>query len=545
MALRTVVLVFLLGISLSACSRSFKVDLLLSTNPPVPYQGSKPIDPPPSPKPTDKPTATPTPDPDPRHLVSSFSLGSDKDGREVWIVTRGGPGGINGLFVHHIIINKASGYPLKSWKLTSKPMWHGLRTYVTEIGLLVGVTGGTLYRVSADMPETATFEPIWEAARHTPVTPLLAGRICPTSYKKNGATFIGVAWTQASGTKAYTEIPVDLSKDNKVDLARATTITLGGAQKPDSWAYGCYTDQKNKRLWAGGAASIDESTEITGIDLQNLREIPPNMIPNANNDNPSLGSMHAKPAGGNTNYAISGDNEGNVLLGYGIYTYSYDSVSNAVMGGIKRRKNFYIIDRDCFTTSADCSRRSFEVDVGKLGISYIGPISSLNDGRFVGLERDKGARVFLISLKDVNNLSAGIDVELIKTLPGDPYMYNDFTGASLYSVINFDEVVDLRKLPDYKLGAPIKSTWFVWQASGAPGQSWLGLTMDAYCYNSASGDPQRWIEVKPINKAGTKTTFAIDSCKSGNFDRIRIRIKPTSDGVNFTHVDRLNVYADQ
>ena len=87
----------------------------------------------------------------------------------------------------------------------------------------------------------------------------------------------------------------------------------------------------------------------------------------------------------------------------------------------------------------------------------VGPLSALGDGHMVGMVRNPGD-VYLFKLKNDKDATKGIEaVKIVENVGGDPYMYTDFTGATLYLTGNvfefdftnqlaFDAKVPLRQL---------------------------------------------------------------------------------------------------
>jgi len=454
-----------------------------------------------------------------------FDLKTSINRNFVWVVTK--PSGATN--VYRIELDAAKNYPMKTWVIP-KAFTGGLRTFVSEIGLLVGATGGEVYRIDENTPEQVPLSPIFTALASS------NSRVCLTSFKAGGVSYIGFAYFDASGRK-FTRIPIDQSQAGKINAAAAQTVTQGTGA---NWSYGCFTDPERSYFWSGW----NTNTQFFGISLSTLQPLASAQAPNAGHTNSTLGTKLNNPANGNDpSYALAGDGYGNVLSGSGIYTYSHEGRHNYTIGSLSGASQLIVAKQECFATKAACPgpQEYSEISTGGV-IGKIGPISSMDDGRVIGIVRGGNSQVYTMALKDPADLAKGLDFVRIKEVTGDAYMYSDFTGASLYAqdtLLN----IDLTQLTGFKPFQNVKNINFMWTAQAGGTATWKGLTFKVRCYKSPA-TPPAYETVSPVPDAGKVGTINAASCTNKLIDRLDIEVK--SDGsADYTRTSQLAIKALQ
>jgi hypothetical protein len=116
--------------------------------------------------------------------------------------------------------------------------------------------------------------------------------------------------------------------------------------------------------------------------------------------------------------------------------------------------------------------------------AQVGPLSALGDGSMVGMVRGVGD-VYLIKLKVPGNAAGGIEAVKIAEKVGnggDPYMYTDFTGATLYLTNTLNEF-DFTKLGTFDGKAPVRQLGFTWTKVDGSADEFKDIKVDVRCYN--------------------------------------------------------------
>lgn len=168
---------------------------------------------------------------------------------EAWIVTD--------ATITRIDLNQSKGWPKTQWTMPSNS---GNRTYVTEIGLLVGRTNNG-----------AAQRGVWLAPRDNPGAAVKiydpadmggGSRLSVTSFKIGAQPYIGFAYGTNSGSKKFVRIPIDKSKANGVDVSRVESKELSSlgnafgslASVGNFAAYSSFMDQTKKTFFLGGGS---------------------------------------------------------------------------------------------------------------------------------------------------------------------------------------------------------------------------------------------------------------------------------------------------
>lgn len=434
--------------------------------------------------------------------------------KSAWVVTSD--------MVYRITLDKIKSYPMKQWPKLANA---GQRTYLSEVGLVIGQTarnnaGGIL--LVNDGMESAT-RILTDA--HLAMAP--ESRMCVTSYRIGNQAYIGGAYMFQDGKRRFVRIPIDKSKPNGVDVGRMEVFLAG--DDTGWWGYSCYVDQVNLRFWSAHGGSV------YGFDLKSNKGLPPTAIPNAANHTVTS-SFNITPTVRGS-YAISGDTSGNLLsvanpagapadvaAWQTSYTFAAEPVSGLVFGS-SRLKKFYLTAAECFSSAATCEngKKHFTFDVTPYG--EIGPLSSVNDGTVVGIARAANSVVYLISLKDPKDPSEGLNFEKVKEVPGDAYMYTDFTGATMYAITN-EKKISLRSEAGFDPNRPITELHMKWRAEGdLDAAPWRGLRMQIRCYDSSAATTPEYTTIE--NVAASEAAFipALKACHSAKYDTIGLRVE--------------------
>ena len=471
-----------------------------------------------------------------RQSNASLQLTTSQTQNSIWVVTKEGTGA-------KIVLDAANKYPMTKFigagvgKLSNGGI-SGHRTFVSQYGLFIGTTNGSLgVNATPDggkiffMPKNFTEGSSAQLAANLNTlganTSIGADmRICVMVYSLNGQEYLGAAYNGgASNSALFYSAPIDSSKPGFVDTTKAKVL------KPDisgSWGYSCYFDAKRNYFYSrfGNTVGVDLNT---GADTGILKTI---AAPNSGFSMKGPGGMLFDLISANQSYAIAGSTEGSLLsAGPGVYTMAAEPVSGTAIVSTYTARSLFVMSDKCFKSIPDCSeaKDSGKADVAAYdtsGVGYIGPLSSLNDGRVIGLQRGAKSKVFLIALVDPKDITKGLKIDLIQdNIDGDLYMYTDFTGSANVakgSVQNFD----LTQASEFKAGSTFKTLKLSWEAASGSNPAWVGLNLSVACFKKGDTD----IKSGPIaNVPSAGIDFDISQapgCK-GIFDQIQISVQPT------------------
>lgn len=490
-------------------------------------------------------------------LDLNHELKTSLTGNSIWVVTDNGN-------AFRIVLDKERGYPMQQW---SGLGGGGHRTYVSEIGLIVGTTGDGIYRVADDVPEAGKAQKIWDmpsknyfAWDNSKYQP----RICATSFVVNGVAYIGAAYVEAEpglpdGTgrpmRKFVKIPIDKTKPGKIDVSKAKIVSFDGYDR--LWGYSCFVDKDRHLFWS-------QWSSPRGVDLITDTEIDVSKAPNgAQKFTVQNVSNFDLTQGGS--YAMSGDSYGNLLAvqSHGSfpnlpYTAAHDPVSKSVLQSIYMYVPYYennvlktynmlsapilnVFDETCFQAGKPCAQGNvatynLAAKDPSLAHSFIGPMSSLNDGRVVGVTRpvfgdaNPKAEVFLLSVsKDAATGAKTLNAEKIKELSGHAYMYSDFTGATLYAVAGSYKF-DLKTIKGFNPKKKIDSPRLKWTSESGGGQAWVGLKFSVRCSLSTNAAKADFTDLTASMPAadGEIALDSVPSCKGpGAYDEVEIKVDPT------------------
>ena len=470
----------------------------------------------------------------------------------------------------------------------------GIRTYVTEAGFLAG-RFPFVYFID---PETTQEGLLAEEniKNFDPDKKYRAdSRLCLGSYFKDDKRYMIAAF----GAGKYYEI---LMADNKPykplwsDLNSITLRQIDNARGDEKvvktytpplegigWGYSCHMNQKKKIFYSQwhemGPKRLqnpgDTSTSWAGaVDLTSYKTVDlDSQIPNAKfvQNNPVLKSFALSVNSDKGSYAVAGDPDGNIYNadrdailppeegntvgeGNSTYTMAYERISDTVW--ISRNTDkIMVVKRKCLTTEPNCTSSDYvvakvlPVENDPSSCATIGPLSALKDGRVVGLSRCNGSWVRLFNLKDPADISKGVDALPLVKIDGDPYMYVDFTGATLYTRES-EQTFKISDLAGYATRAPkdarpdkILEAHFEWKNAKSTPLEWSGMRLEARCYEDSS-NKGAYQEITAVAKAGEKTLLDLPACKNQFVEAIDIKITQIK-GDSLGDVESMKIHIKQ
>lgn len=437
---------------------------------------------------------------------------------EVWAVTR--PGNAYWFRLEGDAVAES-----KSWTGVTSDDAGGSRTYVTEKGLVVARTGGFLYWID---PAATPEGELPKTAPNYYRLPNVAGneRVCIVSYRKNKKRYVGMGW----GKGNFVEFPMD---DAPPHVPQWGTVT-GTATVPNiTWGYSCYIDQ-TRLIYYGQWVNGSEGG-VGAVDLNTMDPVDPAVVaPNAGFASTNLADATLATKGGGS-YAMNGDLAGNVYNGKGFYTMAHDRGSRTVWGAAGGVLN--IIPDSCLTENANCTTNA-SFALAALNAN-VGPMSALGDGRVIGMFRNDLGRVYLLKLRNKKDPSQGLDVTPIADLQGDPYMYTDFTGATLY-LTKSDTTFEFEKSKGFDPAEANIAMGLTWQARSGKGVAWKDIKIEVRCY-VAGGDKGSFEELTEIKPSLEQNLIKSGSCAGSRYDRVDVRLTQLNDGDTLMDVARVQV----
>lgn len=467
----------------------------------------------------------PTPKPPPSIDLKDVEFAGDKkiepiQNNKIWTATTSGS-------IKRFTIEGDNVIEEKTWKGGALGSG-GMRSYVTEGGFL-GARFPNLYFIDPEKPNVIESKSIMDLN-----PPEGDVRMCVASYMKDGKRYMIAAY----GNGEYVEYLLDdkpphkplWNKPNKRD-----TIAI-----PQQWGYSCFIDQTQKIFysqWVWGR-------KTAGLNLKTYQAVDVSQtVPNANFNSSTPGvETFANGARGGS-YAMSGDSYGNIYNGKAlgaekIYSSAHDKASDSVWFSSYTSSVIVVLDRKCVTTSPSCTRyKSYTMPI------KIGPMSALRDGRIVGLVRGTGD-IYIMKLRDKTNLGSGIDTVRVGSAGGDPYMYTDFTGATLY-INESEQTFKPTEMPKYNPAKPIKVAVFKWIPTTAASAEtlsvdWKNIKLEARCYSKASSKPA-FEEVAKVNSSDQGTPLTASSCNEGKYEFVDVKLTQINNDSSLLNVDSISV----
>jgi len=458
---------------------------------------------------------------------------------EAWVVTDDE--------VTRIKLDEAKKWPQTKWKMVDESgnpsSARGHRTYVSELGLLIGRTGssGGVWLASDTNPGKAI--PIFRTKDQGSDS-----RLSVTSFKIGDQPFIGFAYGTTGGKKKFVRIPIDKSKTNGIDVSKLEEVTLsalstgfgdfnavGGVA-----AYGSFMDQKNKAFYLGANRG-----GMWGVNVEKMTELRSSALPNVAAEGRDLCSYKLSTRG-KVAYALSGDLFGNIVTSQEAYTFAHDPVNNVIVGG--KGTSLVVAKQECVTANGPkCTTGSaycVEVDPAKAGA--ISPMSAIGDGRIVGIVRGSAqspSQVFILKVINKDDLSKGVEVKKIADIPGDAYMYNDFTGLTLYAPDQL-RVIDFKKLKGFQAGKPVKRISAGWKSATGKTDDLRGLKIQLICYKEG-GSKGAYIDyTSKLTSSDKQFDLDVKDC-SGNVDTLEVKVSSDGTTNNFSRLSRFEMKGAQ
>lgn len=414
----------------------------------------------------------------------------------------------------------------KKWSgLASKT---GYRTYATETGVFIGGTGGHLFWIDSVSTPQGKINRSNGSENYFKIPKTdKDDRVCPVAYRRDRKRFLGVGY--AGGL--FMEVPLTDVSPFKPVWAEAKTVA---ASVGVGWGYSCFIDQERLVYY-----SVYGGSPIAALNLKTMSAVDPvSTLPNG-----SFVSLNAPDwtAGGKTgaSYAIGGDRNGNILNGKLVYNMAHEPISDTVWisGYGAAEPGLAVVPRKCFDSHANCQ--------GFIGLNTatlnarVSPMSALKGGYMVGLQRaGNSSRVYLMRLNEPSNITAGISMKNIHEIGGDPYMYSDFTGASLF-ILESETTVNLKDAKSFDEKSATSHLDFNWESSD-PKDTWLDLELYVRCYASGSEKPD-YQKIETVEATGKPTQLNTADCTQKKFDQVDLKIVQTNDGNSLMRVKSLKI----
>jgi hypothetical protein len=397
----------------------------------------------------------------------------------------------------------------------------GTRTYVTEGGF-----------IAARYPNIYFIDP-----ENTPTGALTAAnsknigatnRICLASYLKGEKRYMIAAW----GDGRYMEIP--LADEKPYKPLWNTLPAPGQIAGVPAWGYSCFIDQKRKIFYSQFVNSKPFGINLLTMTAADMTSSAPNT--NFSSTTAGVDALTKNVKGGA--YSMAGDVDGNVYNGTGIYTMAHDSDSDSVWitRSSAAQKGIGVFPRNCLTSTATCTGFAWYDSPES---AYVGPLSALKDGRIVGTTRVTGS-VYIFSLKDKKDRTAGINSVKIGSAGGDPYMYTDFTGATLY-FRDSEQTFKLSDFPAFMPQKPLLYAIFRWVAkAGTPSKEWRNIKVESRCYSDNAAKPA-YEETAAIGAAELYTPLSSASCTDKQALYLDLKLTQLKDESNLGDVSEVQI----
>jgi hypothetical protein len=418
---------------------------------------------------------------------------------------------------------------------------YGIRTYMTESGALVGARFPYLYFVD---PGSNVVQSIHIYPNGVP-DGRDQNRICVASYLKDNKRYLIAVW----GAGDFMEIPLSSTApyaplwDPLPAKQTASNWPAGAA-----WGYSCFIDQQQKIFY-----SQMTGAKVLGLNLKTMQLVTvEDTVPNAKFTTTGELAKYSKSIN-RSSYAVSGDSYGNLFnhLVDGIsdgYTSAHDKTSDTVWfshrdGPYKGR--IMVVNRKCLTTERNCTSANYHLypPLPQLPTVSIGPISALSGGRIAGLERSGSYGVYTMKLTDPKNIKSGIEFFKVGEAGGDPYMYTDFTGATLY-INEAEQTFKPADMPKYAATKPIKMAVFKWVPTPTASSSglvveWKNIKLEARCYSGAT--KPAFAEVGKVYDSSQGTALDVESCKAPNYEFVDVKLTQLNNDTTLLGVDTISV----
>jgi hypothetical protein len=429
----------------------------------------------------------------------------------VWVATAAGD-------VQHLRLEKGVVKSRKSW--TQATPAGGTRTYVLEGGaVMLAKNGGHLYFLHDGVTEGAIDKTPAKGNYFQLAGVGAAERSCIVSYRKNGKRYIGIGY----GVGNFVEIEQDDKPPYAPKFATVTAPVKASATV--QWGYSCFIDQTRLHYYGQFVRGA-----TIGIDLKTMTALDLNKAPNKAFVSTNVPTITVGVnSNGNGSYALAGDRLGNVFNGNGYYTMAFEPRQSMVWGSAGT--NLSIYPHDCLYKTPECKGFATYNMMESIG-AQVGPLSALGDGSMVGMVRGVGD-VFLIKLKVPGNAAGGIEAVKIAEKVGnggDPYMYTDFTGATLYLTNTLNEF-DFTKTGTFDVKAPVRQLGFTWTQVDGAAEEFKDIKVDVRCYSDEANKGE-FQTVSITAKPKAVQFLSVSSCVDKTVNKAELRL--TQEGATST-----------
>jgi hypothetical protein len=419
---------------------------------------------------------------------------------------------------------------------------YGIRTYLTEGGGLIGARFPYLYFVD---PDSTTVQSINIYPNGVP-NGRAENRICIASYLKDSKRYLIAVW----GEGDFMEIPLS----NTAPYAPLWDPLPAKQTAPNwptgaAWGYSCFIDQQQKIFYSqlGGA-------RVHGLNLKTFQLVDIDVtVSNAKFTSANSELAKYSKSVTRSSYAVSGDSYGNLFnhLVDGLsdgYTSAHDKTSDTVW--FSHRAGPYVgrimvIERKCLTSERNCTSANYHLypPVPQLVTIPVGPISALRDGRIAGLVRNASGDVYTMKLADPKNIKSSIEFIKVGSAGGDPYMYTDFTGATLY-INEAEQTFKPADMPKYAASKPIKMAVFKWVPTPAAASAgliveWKNIKLEARCYSGTT--KPAFAEIGKVYDSSQGTALDVESCKAPNYEFVDVKLTQLNNDTTLLGVDTISV----
>ena len=425
---------------------------------------------------------------------------------------------------YYYAMEGATAKDINDAKIVEKKQWSfpiagqgGNRTYVTEGGLVFVRSGGRVFWIDPLKTPEGPLDMTPGGPNYFQIAGVDDGfRGCPVSYMIGEQRYVGVGYAMGSFAIFTQDItppykPIWGTLDNKYTATVKNTV--------NGWGYSCYIDQ-TRMIYYGqyeaGSPSAFNLASKQQVDVAASAPNGPQVYTGPATDGP---------------YAMGGDRQGNVfdLSGNGVngdtssgnfhYTFSADAGKSAVWETMYTGQ-LRIVPTSCLTSGTGCDNPYSYDTVGQLGLA-IGPMSALPSTGVIASQKF-GSDIYFMRLKDANNLAAGIEVKHLDKVDGTVYMYDDFTGATLYSD-NSLVTYNLKDNKTFSDGTPLAVLILTWEAAAGQSTIWQDLKLMVRCYKD--GDfPPNFAEVSGVSDAGLRTFVEVGSCRNTAADKVDVQV---------------------
>ena len=384
----------------------------------------------------------------------------------------------------------------------------GTRTYVLENGAIISRDYGFTYYIDEDRPEGNI--PLSDRESYTRLSVQSKWiRSCPIAFRaSNNKTYLGIlSGKDGSGYAKYHRAPLI---DGKPDWSQLKNQTMNGAE----WGYSCGIDSNSGTLFSSYAGKTVHTMDFNNNKLKSTK---PNKM-----------------------YAMSVDNKGNVLSVDGGYAAAFEPEGKTVYVTWRHKSQIAVYERDCFVAQGTNCQNG-QVIERPMGFDP-GPVSALKDGSVAAMDRGNKS-VLILWLDDPENPKSNLNVKKIDDLPADPYMYNDFTGATLFST-HSENNFSFKGLPTFEDGSKVIRLGLTWDTKSGQEKPFNNLQLLARCYKSGNqaGKYEVVANVRPARKF---TPLGVSSCIPKNIDTVEIKIKQLNDGGELEDVRKIQVLVYQ